>query len=215
MPLWAVWVGWSDRPVSGRLALSVWVGFGLRSVGFDVSQFLALQKRRSGYLGDEELRKASMSVEATEDAFTRFATEVAPRLNQALICVAGDAGRDAASEALIYGWQHWERVRRMENPAGYLYRVGLSRARRNRIRRERPIFPEPPDGELPWVEPKLPGALAGLSDKQRATVVLVHGFGWTIREVAEFMGVSAGTVQKHDERAMRKLRSSLKVGIDA
>jgi hypothetical protein len=29
------------------------------------------------------------------------------------------------------------------------------------------------------------------------------------------MGVSAGTVQKHDERAMRKLRSSLKVVIDA
>jgi RNA polymerase sigma factor (sigma-70 family) len=65
------------------------------------------------------------------------------------------------------------------------------------------------------VEPELPAALADLSDKQRATVVLIHGFGWTVREVAQLMGVSAGTIQKHDERAMRKLRSSLKVVIDA
>ena len=156
-----------------------------------------------------------MPVETAEDSFTRFATGAAPRLNQALISVAGDAGRDAASEALLYGWQHWDRVSRMENPAGYLYRVGLSRVRRSQRRKQHLVFPEPPDGELPWVEPKLPGALAGLSGKQRATVMLVHGFGWTVREVADLMGVSAGTVQKHDERAMRKLRSSLKVGIDA
>ncbi len=48
-----------------------------------------------------------MPVESAEDSFTRFATGAAPRLNQALISVAGDAGRDAASEALLYGWQHW------------------------------------------------------------------------------------------------------------
>ena len=45
-----------------------------------------------------------MPVETAEDSFTRFATGAAPRLNQALISVAGDAGRDAASEALLYGW---------------------------------------------------------------------------------------------------------------
>jgi len=156
-----------------------------------------------------------MSEETAEDSFTRFATRVAPRLNQALISVAGDAGRDAASESLLYGWEHWERVRRMDNPAGYLYRVGLNRARRSQRYKRRVVFPEPSGGELPWVEPELPGALADLTAKQRAAVVLIHGFGWTVREVAELMDISAGTVQKHDERAMRKLRSSLKVVIDA
>ena len=156
-----------------------------------------------------------MSKETAEDSFTRFATNAAPRLNQALIAVAGDAGRDAASESLLYGWEHWDRVRRMDNPAGYLYRVGLNRVRRGKRHKRRVVFPEPSGGELPWVEPELPAALADLSGKQRATVMLIHGFGWTVREVAEVMGVSAGTVQKHDERAMRKLRSSLKVVIDA
>ncbi len=153
-------------------------------------------------------------MEDAEDAFTSFVREVGPRLNQALICFAGEAGRDAASEALLYGWQRWDRVRRMDNPAGYLYRVGLSRVRRD-LRKRPVVFPEPPNGELPWVEPKLVGALAGLSHRQRATVVLIHGFGWTVREVADVMGIAAGTVQRHDERAMRKLRLSLKVGIDA
>jgi RNA polymerase sigma-70 factor (ECF subfamily) len=156
-----------------------------------------------------------MSKETAEDSFIRFATRVAPRLNQALISIAGDAGRDAASESLLYGWQHWDRVRHMDNPAGYLYRVGVNRVRRSQRRRRSVVFPQPPAAEMPWVEPKLPGALADLSNNQRAAVLLVHGFGWTVREVAEMMGVSAGTVQKHDERAMRKLRSSLKVDIDA
>ena len=156
-----------------------------------------------------------MSKETAEDSFTRFATRVAPSLNQALISVAGDAGRDAASESLLFGWEHWDQVRQMENPSGYLYRVGLNRIRHSLRRKRRVVFPEPPDGEPPWVEPKLPDALADLSNNQRAAVVLIHGFGWTVREVAEFLDVSAGTVQKHDERAMRKLRSSLKVVIDA
>jgi RNA polymerase sigma-70 factor (ECF subfamily) len=156
-----------------------------------------------------------MPEETAKDSFTRFATTAAPRLNQALISIAGDVGRDAASESLLYGWQHWDRVQRMENPTGYLYRVGLNCVRRSKRRKRPVVFPELPSGELPWVEPELPAALADLSGKQRAAVLLIHGFGWTVREVAELMGVSAGTVQKHDERAMRKLRSSLKVVIDA
>lgn len=156
-----------------------------------------------------------MSNETAEDSFTRFATSVAPKLNQALISTAGEVGRDAASEALLYGWQHWGRVRRMENPAGYLYKVGLNRVRQSQRRKRRGMFPDPAAGRMPWVEPELPDALAHLSDRQRTVVVLIHGFGWTVREVAELLGVSAGTIQKHDERAMKKLRSSLKVGIDA
>jgi DNA-directed RNA polymerase specialized sigma24 family protein len=103
----------------------------------------------------------------------------------------------------------------MDNPAGYLYRVGLNRLRRSLRRQRHVVFPQPLASELPWVEPKLAGALGDLSNNQRASVLLIHGFGWTVREVAELMGVSAGTVQKHDERALRKLRSSLKVVIDA
>jgi RNA polymerase sigma factor (sigma-70 family) len=53
--------------------------------------------------------------------------------------------------------------------------------------------------------------LAELPERQRTAVLLIHGFGWTYAEVAEFLGVAVGTVQTHVERAMAKLRSVLEV----
>jgi hypothetical protein len=62
----------------------------------------------------------------------------------------------------------------MDNPSGYLYRVGQSRSRRLIPRRV--AFPAPADVGMPWVEPALDSGLAHLSAKQRQAVVLVHGF---------------------------------------
>jgi DNA-directed RNA polymerase specialized sigma24 family protein len=53
--------------------------------------------------------------------------------------------------------------------------------------------------------------LAQLSDRQRVAVVLVHGFGWTIREVAELTNTRTTTVQNHLERGLARLRSGLEV----
>jgi DNA-directed RNA polymerase specialized sigma24 family protein len=93
----------------------------------------------------------------------------------------------------------------MRNAAGYLYRVGQSRTRpRRRALMELPS----PAGE-PWVEPALPAALLALSEGQRTAVVLVHGFGWTLREVAELTGVRRTTVQNHLERGLARLRISM------
>ena len=99
----------------------------------------------------------------------------------------------------------------MQNPAGYLYRVGQSKARRGIFRKPPPVeVPRQPDGSH-WYEPALGDAIAGLSDKQRAAVVLVHGYGWTVTEVAEMWGVTFSTVKAHIERAMAKLRKKLGV----
>jgi DNA-directed RNA polymerase specialized sigma24 family protein len=96
----------------------------------------------------------------------------------------------------------------MHNPVGYLYRVGQSRTR---PRRRRPVFWRS-EHEDPTVEPKLEPALARLSERQRVAVVLVHGFGWTLGEVAELMGVTVATIQTHADRGMRQLRERL--GVD-
>lgn len=149
--------------------------------------------------------------EVRTGSFAAFAGEVTPRLKAALVAGVGvERAADAAGEALAYAWEHWEQVRTMENPAGYLYRVGVSRGRR--WRRLRPMFPPPPDGEMPWVEPGLPRALAGLSERQRVAVVLVHCLGWTQEEVAGLLGISRGSVQTHLERGLHHLRASLGVG---
>jgi RNA polymerase sigma factor (sigma-70 family) len=64
-------------------------------------------------------------------------------------------------------------------------------------------------------EPGLPVALAALSEAQRVAVVLVHGYGWTLREVADLTAVTVSTVQSHAERGLSKLRSALEVTDDA
>ena len=130
---------------------------------------------------------------------------------EARAAVGHDLGRDATAEALAYGWEHWERIEQMENPIGYLYRVGRSRVRQPK----RPILPPVPRAHTPDVEPALPAALAKLSDRQRVVVVLVHGFDWTHNEVAALLEVESPTVATHLRRGLAKLRRHLKVEIDA
>lgn len=147
----------------------------------------------------------------SQESFGDFAVDIEPRLRQALIARYGPVvGREAAVDALSYGWEQWERLRKMRNPAGYLYRVGQSRASRARPRPV-PHLPTPPAGHELWVEPGLPTALAGLSDRQRTAVLLVYSFEWTHQEVAEFLSLSTSSVQKHVERGLAKLRSALEV----
>lgn len=153
-----------------------------------------------------------MTVSADEASFTSFIEHVARPLRQALIAAYGpDVGAEVTAEALAYAWEHWDRISEMHNPAGYLYRVGQSHARRG-IFRKPPRY-EPPRlaADAPWIEPGLAPAIASLSERQRAAVVLVHGYGWTITEVAEMWDVTFSTVSAHIDRAMAKLRKTLGV----
>ena len=124
-------------------------------------------------------------------------------------------GRDATAEAFTYAWENWERIRLMENPAGYVYRVGERAGRKLARRPEMRIDFSIPDDEQPMVEPGLAPALASLSERQRLVVVMVHALGWTHRETAEFLGLSTSSVQKHLERGLSRLRHSLGVEVDA
>lgn len=146
--------------------------------------------------------------------FTRFVKETEPRLSYALAAAYGiETGAEATADALGWAWEHWDRVRSMTNPAGYLYRVGQSKARG--YFRPRVLFPEvAPMGE-PSVTPELPAALDQLSKNQRVAVVMIHGLGYTEREVADLVGISRWSVRTHNERGLSKLRSALGVTIDA
>src|SRR6478752_4701729 len=93
----------------------------------------------------------------------------------------------------------------MDNPAGYLYRVGTSRSREKR----RALIAPTGEAPAPVFEPGLAPALARLSDRQRAAVVLVHGCGWSYSEVAEAIGVTKSSVGTHVARGMEQLRTAL------
>jgi DNA-directed RNA polymerase specialized sigma24 family protein len=136
-----------------------------------------------------------------------------PRVRRALISGFGSRlGREATLEAFEYAWEHWDRVQASSNAAGYVYRAGAHSAARTRRREGRKVGFDPPQpNPEPWVEPKLDSALNRLTRPQRTAVVLIYGFGWTYREVSEFLGIRRSTVQRHLSRAMAKLRSDLGV----
>ena len=150
-----------------------------------------------------------VSSDTRTESFSDFVVEVEPRLHTALVASLGiDHAREGTAEALAWAWEHWDRVKVMTNPAGYLYRVARTKARRL-YRRQRPELPPAPSDEMPWIEPGLPAALARLSDRQRVVVFLVHAAGWSQAEVAEFLKLSHGAVQKHAERGLARLRTAL------
>lgn len=146
------------------------------------------------------------------DSYEEFLRVVEPRLRYALVAGHGaDRGMNALSDTLVYGLRHWDRVRRMKNPAGYLYRVGQRLARRRSPARPM-LSADVPRGEPPWVEPRLSDALLSLSKRQREVVVLVEAFEYSHREAADLLGIGRSSIQTHLDRGLAKLRIGL--GVD-
>lgn len=135
--------------------------------------------------------------------FDEFVADARPRLQRAFVGSYGvDRAAEATAEALAWGWEHWDQVQLMDNPVGYLFRVGQSRTRPC----QRPVLPSPESLGLPEVEPMLVPALLALTVQQRTAVWLVHGCQWRYSEVAEAMHISASAVGTHVQRALHRLR---------
>lgn len=136
--------------------------------------------------------------------------DVKPDLERALVATFGvDLGLEAAAVALAAGWERADRLIAMKNPAGYLYRIGMNFAKRQFTRP--PLLPPVDHCYKPVIEPGLPAALAGLSARQRRAVLLVHGYGYSLTEVAALLDISVSSVRNHLGRGMTKLRQELGV----
>lgn len=144
----------------------------------------------------------------TDPRVGRLFESFAPRLRQALLAYGGSHDiDDAVADTFTYLCEHSDRVLAMANPHGYLYRVARSRV--SKSRRRQPTLPPVPPTLQPEVEPGLPAALATLSDKQRVSVFLTTGLGWSAREVGEFLGIGESSVRNHCARGLAKLRAHL------
>lgn len=152
-----------------------------------------------------------VSLDVTYEDFVR---RDGARLRAGLVAAYGlDVGADAAAEAMAYGFEHWQRLGSMDNPAGYLYRVGQSEARKHF--RPTGYLPATAAPGLPDFEPALTPALESLTEPQRVGIVLVHALGWTLRDTADLLDVDVSTLRTHIARAMVKLRTALEVHPDA
>lgn len=142
------------------------------------------------------------------DRFEQLLHQAQPRLWRAFVGARGIDGADeAVAEAFAWAAGSPERLVAMENPIGYLYRVGLSRT----VPRKRPMLPAADHFDFPDVEPGLIPALLELSEDQRVAVWLVHACGWSYAEVALALGISRSTVGSHVSRALGALRLKLEV----
>ncbi|GMQ99048.1 MAG: hypothetical protein BMS9Abin17_1593 [Acidimicrobiia bacterium] len=152
-----------------------------------------------------------MGKDALTTTFTEFVVEHERRVRSALTAAFGiEIGREATADALAYAWENWARVSEMNNPGAYLFVVGRDKARRM-IRKRSVGFPDVRRDDTPWIEPGLPSALVSLSEVQRTVIMLLHGYDWTMQEVASVLGITKSSVQTHTERGMKKLRRKLKV----
>ncbi len=123
---------------------------------------------------------------------------------------------DLVQGALERMYVAWPRVHTVADPGAYLrtvvVRLAVSESRRP-WRRERSTEALPEAGydgtAASPVRLDLARALAGLSVKQRAIVVLRYVEDRSVAEVAEVMGVAEGTVKRQSADAVAKLRRIL------
>jgi len=142
--------------------------------------------------------------------FSTFADDAGERLRRSLVAGYGvEIGNDICADALAYAWEHWERVRGLDNPVGYLYRVAQSANRRHRRWRRRPPFPVENARNAEPLDPELGNALGRLTRNQRSCVVLVHVYDLTYRQTADALNIPVSSVRNHVHRGLVALRKAL------
>jgi len=134
-----------------------------------------------------------------EEFFERERTRLYGAL--ALLTRNRHEAEELMQDAFLRVLERWERVSAMEDPSGYLYRAAMnlfrSRRRRAAVAVRRAVRPGGRPDELARVEgtDAAVRALARLSPRQRAAVVLVDVLGFTSEEAAEPLRVKASTVR--------------------
>lgn len=154
------------------------------------------------------------SLRAVPDTFDEFFRTEYPRLAKALLLVSGDAreAEDLVQEAMVRTLERWDRVRAMDSPAGYVYRVAVNLYRRRLRRRARePVGPIeertlPDPGELAGSRDAVRRALRSLSPDQRVALVLVEWLGLSPEQAGTVLGIKPASVRGRLHRARRALQ---------
>lgn len=151
---------------------------------------------------------------ALRRSFELFWKHERQELYAALIVALGDAdlAGEALNEAFARAWERWKKISGYDNPAGWVYRVGVNWGR-SFLRKARR---RPPPGWSRTVEdpPQLPdeelaAAVKELSRLNRDVVVLRFVLDWSIRQIAEALSIPEGTVKSRIHRSLAQLRTRL------
>jgi RNA polymerase sigma-70 factor (ECF subfamily) len=148
--------------------------------------------------------------------FESWYREQHPRVLAALTVASGrpDIAADATDEAFVRAYERWSRVRRMDSPGGWLYKVALHDLRRRcrRLTIEQEALGRRP--AEPTTVPEMPAphvweAVRSLPDRQRTAVALRYILDLPEAEVARLMGVTRGAASASLTIARRRLEALL------
>jgi RNA polymerase sigma-70 factor (sigma-E family) len=152
-----------------------------------------------------------------EAGFREFVAARLPRLARVAYLLTGShhAAQDLVQSVLIKVAKHWPRAAQLDEPDAYLrravYHEHVSSWRRHR--RELPVAQTPAhagpadEAEAAVRRMVLRQALARLTPRQRAVIVLRYFEDLSEQDTAETLGCSVGTVKSQTHHALARLRS--------
>jgi RNA polymerase sigma-70 factor (ECF subfamily) len=155
--------------------------------------------------------------DVSNEEFSAFCEDVHPRLVGALSLYCGELGvaEELAQEALAIAFRDWSKVRRMDDRAGWAFRVGFnlcnSYFRRRAAERRANARLQMSTNLAPAItEPEeavaVRQSVARLPRRQRAAVVLRFLADYSVAETARVMDCPEATVKTLTRRGLATLR---------
>lgn len=151
--------------------------------------------------------------------FEEYVAARGEALERYAFVLTGDAHRaqDLTQTALLKAYRRWRRVARADSPDAYVRRIVTTSYldwRRRRSNAEEPAVlvdtPGAPDpADRVTTRDELQRALATLSPRQRAVLVLRHYEGWSDAAIAAALGCGEPAVRTHASRGLQRLRAAL------
>jgi RNA polymerase sigma factor (sigma-70 family) len=147
-------------------------------------------------------------------AFEAFYEAEARTLFQRLWLVTGNRAEaeELMQDAFLSVWERWDRVSKIHDPVGYLYRTAMNlfrkRYRRTMLVVRRTVRLASSNDDFSDADDRnvVRHVLATLPPRQRAALVLTEMLGFTSKEAGDALGVTDATVRsltRHGRDAFR------------
>lgn len=138
------------------------------------------------------------------------------RLYKALYFVTGSRqdAEELMQDAFLTLWEHWDRIERIDDPTGYLFRVALNGFRMRRrhaavvMRKSSEAAEHRDEFKDAEMRADVRQLLLSLTPRQRAALLLVDLLEYPSEQAASILGVRASTVRSLATQARQALRGT-------